>query len=413
MKCYGFKDIDIKINRKSYKFRAIKSEVDSPVLGWDFMKKHKLGLDWNEFGDNCIVDKVAKISIALPYKPLSSTTSKKHKSLSVIQVQPKVVRSDPAELLHQISAIQSLSDEPEKSVPISPEYQALLDKYPDLLNLASFKEEFTKNGVIHRIHIKKDAKPVKAKLRRLIPGSEKAIKAKEAFDELIRLGIVERVDPAEPNNWVSPLHFVLKPDNTLRTVGDYRGLNQATELDNFPLPNVREHVNHLAGSSIFSKIDLKKAFHQILIDKRDRKFTCVTTPWGLFNFRRLSMGMANSAQSFQRLVEAVVGEDLKERGIFIYLDDLLVFNKTKEDHLKLLDDLFEKLAKAGLTLALDKCQFGATSINYLGYNISREGLAPIEKKLQALQQFPPPNKQKDLLGFLGALNYYRASCLTS
>ena len=186
MKCFGFKDINIQIGRKSYRFKAIKSEVDSPVLGWDFMRKHKLGLDRNKFGDNCIIDKVAQTNTVLPYKPLSSLSSKKHKSLSVIKVQ-KQVSADAADLLQQISAIQSLKVEPEKPIPISEEYKALLDKYPDLLNSASFKEEFTKNGIIHRIHIKKDAKPVKAKLRRLIPGSEKAIKAKEAFDELIKL----------------------------------------------------------------------------------------------------------------------------------------------------------------------------------------------------------------------------------
>ena len=214
------------------------------MLGWDFMRRHKLTLDWNEFGDNCIVDKRSQISTDLPYKPLSVSNSKKHKSLSVIKVdKPQVVSEDAAELLHQIAAIQSLQTGHENLGPISQEYKQLIDKYPDLLNAASFKDEFTKNGVVHRIHIKKDARPVKAKLRRLIPGSEKAIKAKEAWDELVTLGIVEKVDPAEPNNWVSPLHFVLKSDNTLRTVGDYRGLNAATELDNFPLPKVREYVN--------------------------------------------------------------------------------------------------------------------------------------------------------------------------
>ena len=120
------------------------------------------------------------------------------------------------------------------------------------------------------------------------------------------------------------------------------------------------------------------------------------------------MGMANSAQSFQRLVESVLG-DLKDRGIFIYLDDLLIFNKNKKDHLLLLEDLFKRLSENGLSIALDKCIFGVKSLDYLGYNISAEGLAPIDKKIDALQKFPPPNKQKDLLGFLGALNYYRAS----
>ena len=114
--------------------------------------------------------------------------------------------------------------------------------------------------------------------------------AKEAWDELVRLGIVEKVNPSDANTWRSPLHFVWKPDQTLRVVGDYRGLNQRTILDLFPLPHIRDFTHKIAGSRLFSKVDLRKAFHQVLIDPRDRHLTCVTTPWGLFNFRRLAMG---------------------------------------------------------------------------------------------------------------------------
>ena len=118
------------------------------------------------------------------------------------------------------------------------------------------------------------------------------------------------------------------------------------------------------------------------------------------------MGMANSAQAFQRLVESVVG-DLP--GTFCYLDDLLVYSNSPEEHLKTLDLLFAKLAAAGLTLALKKCIFGVEQVDYLGYTISKDGLKPIKKKIDALQNFPPPTKQKEVLAFLGALNYYRSS----
>ena len=118
------------------------------------------------------------------------------------------------------------------------------------------------------------------------------------------------------------------------------------------------------------------------------------------------MGMANSAQSFQRLVESVIGD---MENCFVYLDDILVFTDTEEEHVKVLDELFKRLEKAGLTLALKKCQFGSAAVDYLGYTVSQEGLTPIKKKIEALDKFPPPQKQKDLLAFLGALNYYRAS----
>merc|ERR1712102_250587 len=96
-------------------------------------------------------------------------------------------------------------------------------------------------------------------------------------------------------------------------------------------------------------------------------------------------------------------------GVFTYLDDLLVYTKTEEEHMKVLEELFTRLEKAGLTLALSKCVFGATSVDYLGYTVSEHGLTPIKKKLEALEKFPPPTKQKEALAFLGALNYYRSS----
>ena len=118
------------------------------------------------------------------------------------------------------------------------------------------------------------------------------------------------------------------------------------------------------------------------------------------------MGMRNAAQSFQRLADSILG-DLE--GAFCYLDDVLLFSKSPEEHLKLVEELFKRLDKAGMSIALSKCQFGASSIEYLGYEISPDGMAPITKKITALQNFPAPTKQKELLGFLGALNYYRAS----
>ena len=177
-------------------------------------------------------------------------------------------------------------------------------------------------------------------------------------------------------------------------------------LDLYPLPELASFKDQIAESCIFSKVDLTKAFHQLLIHKDDRKYTAVNTQWGMFQFRRLSMGLQNSGQSFQRLVDSVL-KDIP--GSFCYLDDILVYHKSKSDHLKTLEVIFERLSKAGLSINLSKCEFGVPKLDYLGYTIDKEGLRPIEKKVDAIQNFPEPLKQKQLLGFLGALNYYRAS----
>ena len=284
------------------------------------------------------------------------------------------------------------------------EYKELIKKYPDLLKL-NFSTETPKNGIIHRIDTAGHA-PSRAKVRKLLPGSHKAVEGEKAVMQLLKLGIIERVDPSQPNHWSSPLHLPPKSDGSLRPVGDYRLLNSKTVLDVYPLPNLRAFTDKITGSTIFSKVDMAKAFHQIVIDPRDRPKTCITTPWGMFNFKRLSMGMQNSAQSFQKLVDSVLKDT---PNIFVYLDDILIFNKSKAEHLRTIDTVFRKLAAAGLTLSLDKCEFGKTSLDYLGYTVSASGIRPIEKKAAAIQDFPEPQKPKQLLAFLGALNYYRAS----
>ena len=118
------------------------------------------------------------------------------------------------------------------------------------------------------------------------------------------------------------------------------------------------------------------------------------------------MGMSNSAQAWQRLIDSIIG-DMEQ--VYCYLDDLLIFSKTEEDHLATLDKIFSRLANAGLSISLKKCQFGQESLEYLGYKVDSTGISPMAKKIEALNKFPAPSKQKELLGFLGALNYYRAS----
>ena len=162
---------------------------------------------------------------------------------------------------------------------------------------------------------------------------------------------------------------------------------------------MRSFTDEVAGSIIFSKLDLTKAFHQILINPRDRQKTCITTPWGLFDFRRLSMGMKNSAQSFQRLIQDVL-KDIPD--IFVYLDDILVFSKDKTSHLKTVEEVLRRLSDAGLTLALSKCQFGLQELEYLGFLVNSEGIRPVDKKISAIITSQPPKKTKTTVSVLGS-----------
>ena len=133
--------------------------------------------------------------------------------------------------------------------------------------------------------------------------------------------------------------------------------------------------------------------------------TAVKTPWGVYFFKRLAMGLSRSAQTFQRVVEHVLdGLD----GVFVYLDDMLV-HTDKASHDAKLEEVFNRLKNAGLSISLDKCRFAKDKIDYLGYEVSEAGIRPLEKKVGCIKKFPTPTKQKELLHYLGAVNYFRAS----
>ena len=310
-------------------------------------------------------------------------------------------------MVHQILSDESLSENladgkvSEKS-EIPSEYQALLEKYQKLL-----KTEFTATSkgkkVIHYIDTGHH-KPCSAKLRPLMEGSPKEVKGKEAFMELVDFGIVEPVDISKPTLWTSALHLQPKPSGGLRPCGDFRGLNSKTQMDKYPLPHLQKFTHKLHDSKIFTKLDIKKAYHHVEIAEQDRHKTAVLTPWGCYQFKKMAMGLANASQSYQRYMDSVL------QGVenaYCYLDDVLIFGNNPADHYKTVEEVFRRLSEAGLSLALDKCQFAVSSLEFLGYQVDKNGITPLPKKVSAINKFPEPTKQKELLGFLGSLNYFR------
>ena len=183
-------------------------------------------------------------------------------------------------------------------------FRNIINKYPNLTKF-HFDKKVPAHNVIHTIETGA-AKPVKAKLRPIMKGTEKAIKGKKSWDELVALGIVERVRPDDPTLWTSALHLQPKSDGSLRACSDFRPLNAVTTLDTYPLPPLRSFTSAIKGAKIFSKLDLFKAFHLIPLTPSSSAKTATITPWGLFVYKRLAMGLRNSCQSFQRLVEWVL-----------------------------------------------------------------------------------------------------------
>ena len=244
-----------------------------------------------------------------------------------------------------------------------------------------------------------DAQPVFARPYR-VSAFERQIIAKKVDDMLRRGVITPSFSP-----WSSPVVLVKKPGKDHRFCVDYRRLNAVTKRDVYPLPLMEDVFDRVAGSRYFSSIDLQSGYHQVPVAPEDQCKTAFVTPDGFYEFKRLPFGLNNAPSTFQRLMDRVLGS-LKWNMCLVYLDDILVFGRTFEEHQERLELVLKALGDAGLTCNVAKCLFATDKVLHLGHVIDREGMRPNFDKVQALTDFRIKDV-KSLRGFLGLASFYR------
>ncbi len=279
-----------------------------------------------------------------------------------------------------------------------PKLNELLNKYRDIF--ASYEGDLGYTEVIkHQIPLLQD-KPVAQPYRRLPPSHYSAVKAH--LNDLLKKGIIT----TSTSPYAAPIVVVKKKSGEIRLCCDYRKLNNITRRDAFPLPRIDECLDALGGARFFSTLDLASGYHQVAMHPNDQHKTAFISPLGLYEWTRMPFGLTNAPATFQRVMQSAMSDFLFQI-MLVYLDDILVYSKTWEDHLKRLEQVFLRLREIGVKLNPDKCCFGLKSVHFLGYVISSDGIATDPDKIAAVKEWKQPTTTVEVRSFLGFASYYR------
>ena len=371
-----------------------------------------LGMTWLTAHDPLIGWKDRSITIRTPGRPhrqirpletLSESPASDRIATITCKGLQKAHRRGEVEELYFVK-LQSTQPAADAGPPGTddPDVKKLLEEFDDVFPSALPNAAETPNrGVEHRIELKPDSRiPPSRPLR------HQSSKDAAAMRDYVQAGVDSGQIRVSQSPYGSMALVVWKKDGTPRVVIDYRGLNDVTVKNKYPLPLMDELFDRVHGAKLFTKIDLRTGFHQIKIHPDDREKTAFRTRFGSFEYTVLPMGLCNAPGTFMQLMNDTF-RDVLDRFVLVFLDDILVFSRTRAEHLKHVREVLVRLRKQKLYAKLSKCEFFQAQVEFLGHKIGATGLSVSQDKIDAVRGWPPPKNETEVRSFLGFANFYR------
>lgn len=274
------------------------------------------------------------------------------------------------------------------------EIVGLLSQYEPCFNKNPGKTQL----IEHSISLNDD-KPFRSKPYLCNPKARQLLKSE--IDYLVGQGLLE---PCE-SEYSSPLFIIDRPGKSPRVVCDFKALNSKTKFDTFPVPNADQLIDRLVKAKYITVFDLSKGYFQVPLAKESQKFTCVTSPFGTYQWKVLPQGLSNAPATFMRLVDKLLRgcEDFA----LGYLDDLCIFSESFEEHIMHLEAVLNRIREANLTIKPSKVQIAEGTVEYLGRRVGAGTVRPQDEKIRCINNFPRPTNKKELRRFLGMVSYYQ------
>ena len=371
------------------------------IIGRDLLSVLKLNLDFDTMSISC--EKGPYMGCSTPMKPIDDVLkfSGVKEIMEILDVDPvhdatkrvaRITKANykKADLDDVVKQCTHLNDN-EKL-----ELLSLLNKYKFLFD--GTLGTWNTNPV--NLELKDGATPYHGKPYPVPKIHEKVFR--EEIERLCKLGVLKKVNDSE---WGAPTFIQPKKNGTVRVLSDFRELNKNIKRKPFPIPKIQDMLLNLEGFTYATSLDLNMGYYHILLTPNARRLCTIVLPDGKYEYCRLPMGICNAPDIFQeKIAELFQGFEY----VRAYIDDVLLISKDDwKDHLEKLEKVLQKLAEAGLKVNDNKYFFGRHECEYLGFWVTRNGVSPLAKKVEAIKNIQTPKTRKSVRRFVGLVNYYR------